>query len=336
MEPIQILFLILIFVFVCMSFFFSITETAFSSMNKYRMTVLADDGSKSARLCLWLVKRFDSTLIAVLIGNNAVNVLMSFVSTYLFLAWMPSSIDETWSSLIATVVTTLFLYVFGETLPKQIGKKIPNKVARITCYPLVVIFIVLFPLTLLFLGISNAAKFLSGNKEEPELTEEDFNAVIEDNEDAGVLEENETDIIQNTFDFADTSVKEILTPVEKMFMIDLKGLSNDQLVDKLMRTNHSRIPVYYSDPNKVIGILLVKNYLSLYLKDHHVNVREVLVKPYVVSPNIMMNDMVEGFRNKHTQIALVYKENRLLGMITTEDVLEELVGPLSERATKGA
>lgn len=333
MEPIQILFLVLIFVFVLMSFFFSVTETAFSSMNKYRMHVLADEGSKSAKLCLWLVNRFDSTLIAVLVGNNAVNVLMSFVSTYLFLAWMPN-FDDAWVSLIATIITTLFLYVFGETLPKQIGKKIPNRVARLTCYPLVFFFIVLFPLTLIFLGISKAAKALFGNKEEPELTEEDFNAVIEDNEDAGVLEENETDIIQNTFDFADTSVKDVLTPVEKMVMIDLKGLSNDELVDKLMKTNHSRIPVYYSDPNKIVGILLVKNYLALYLKDHHVNVMEVLVKPYIVSPNIMMDEMVEGFQNKHTQIALVYKDNRLLGMITTEDVLEELVGPLSERAIR--
>ncbi len=326
----SILLLVLVLVFIFLSGFFSLTETAYSSMNKYRMEALAEDGTKSAALCLWIAKKFDFTLNTILIGNNAVNVALSYVSTFLFVKWMPG-LDDSVASLIASVITTIFVYVFGETLPKQLGKRIPNKVAQAVSVPLLICFILFFPLTVIFVGISYLARFIFKGKQEPELTEEDFNAVLDDNEEHGAIESDETDIIQNSFDFTDTSVKEVFTPKEKMFTIDLKDTTNEKLVEKVLSAHYSRIPVYYGDPDKIIGILIVKSYLADYLKDKRCSVIRSIEKPYIVSPNIMMDDMVEGFRNRHTQVALVYKDKVLLGMITTEDVLEELVGPISEK-----
>ena len=326
----SILMLVLVLVFIFLSGFFSLTETAYSSMNKYRMEALAEDGEKRAALCLWIAKKFDFTLNTILIGNNAVNVALSYVSTFLFVKWVPC-LDDSVASLIASVITTIFVYVFGETLPKQLGKRIPNKVAQAVSVPLLMCFILFFPLTVIFVGISYLARFIFKGKQEPELTEEDFNAVLDDNEEHGAIESGETDIIQNSFDFTDTSVKEVFTPKEKMYTIDLKDTTNEKLVEKVLSAHYSRIPVYYGDPDKIIGILIVKSYLADYLKDKRCSVIRSIEKPYIVSPNIMMDDMVEGFRNRHTQVALVYKDKVLLGMITTEDVLEELVGPINEK-----
>lgn len=313
-----------------MSAFFSLSETAYSAINKYRMEVLADEGKKSAQVSLWIAKKFDLALNTILIGNNAVNVFMSFMATYLFLKVTPQ-LNETFASVLISVIVTIIVYIFGETLPKQIGKKIPNKIAQAVSIPLAFFLIILFPLTIIFVGISNLIKLIFKGKAEPELTEEDFNAVLDDNEEQGVLEENETDIIQNSFDFTDTSVKEILTSREKMYTLDLKGMSNEKIVSKVLQAHYSRIPVYYENPNKIIGVLIVKSYLADYLKDKKCSIVRSIEKPYIVSPNITMDDMVEGFRNRQTQVALVYKDNTLLGMITTEDVLEELVGPISEK-----
>lgn len=334
MDILQIIYLAVIIISIIASGFFSMTETAYASMNKYRVQGLSEDGKRSAKAALWLNRRFDSTLIAILIGNNAVNVAVSFLATALFIAWMPESVSVTWSSLIATAVTTILVYIFGETLPKQVGKKMPTRIAMGTSYLLIAIFILLFPLTIIFYGLSRLAQLMFRGKKEPELTEQDFNDILDNNEDAGVLEENETDIIQNTFDFTDTAVKDVFTPRQKMTMINMKGMTNDALVRKLMGINYSRIPVFYDNPDKIVGVLVVKNYLAAYLKDPHVRIADVLVKPYIVSLSITMDEMVEGFRKNHTQIALVYKDNRLLGMVTTEDVLEELVGPIGEKTTK--
>ena len=326
------LYLVLSLVFIILSAFFSLAETVYSSVNRYKMQVLADQGNKSAKLVLKILNHFDSALITTLIGNNAVAVALSVVSTALFITWFHNTIDEGLVSLIASIIITVLLYIFAETLPKQIAKKIPNKLATRIIYPLCFFYIIFFPFTMIFLGISLLAKRLFKGKKELELTEDDFNSVIETNESHGLLEENETDIIQASFDFTDTSVKEVLTPKEKMLEIDLKGLTNTQLIKQILNTNYSRIPMYYQNKDNIVGVLIVKKYLAEYLKDPHVSLASSLEKPYIVSPTIMMDDVLDGFRSHHTQIALVYKDNHLLGMITSEDVLEELVGPISEKS----
>ncbi|MFA6625162.1 MAG: hemolysin family protein [Bacilli bacterium] len=331
MDPLSWLYLFLSIIMIILSFFFSLAETVYSSVDRYKMQVLSDQGNKGASLVIRILDHFDSTLITVLIGNNAVAVCLSVFSTSLFLTWFHNTIDDGLVSLIASIIITIIVYIFAETFPKQIAKKIPNKLATKVVYPLVFFMILFFPFTMTFLGISILAKKFFKGKEEPELTEDDFNSIIEKNESEGLLEDNETDIIQNSFDFTDTSVKEVLTPKEKMYEIDLKGLTNSKLISYILHTNYSRIPMYYEKKENIIGILIVKKYLASYLKDPHVSVQAAMEKPYIVSPSIMMDDVLDGFRTHHTQIALVYSEKKLLGMITSEDVLEELVGPLNEK-----
>jgi putative hemolysin len=184
-----------------------------------------------------------------------------------------------------------------------------------------------------FRGVTFLAKKIFHSEKAPELTEEDFTSVVETNEKHGLLEENESDIIQASFDFTDTSVKEVLTPKAAIYELNLKGLSARQLAEKICASKYSRIPLYYEKEDNIIGILIVKNFLAAYLKNPHLEIKGYLQKPYIVSPSIRMDDMVDGFRKHHTQIALVYQGETLLGMVTMEDVLEELVGPINEKAT---
>ncbi len=331
--PLWVIYLILTIILIVASAFFSLSETVFSSINRFKFEVKANNGSKNAKLVLWVDDHFDSALVTVLIGNNAVSVVLSMITTFLFVDNILTAVDSSLASLIGSLILTIILYIFGETLPKIVGRKLPNKIASWAAYPLAGLIIILYPLTLVFKGISALFNKFFKSSPEPEMTEEEFQNVIEYNENHGLLEENESEIIQNSLDFSDTKVKEIFTPREKMFTINLKNLSLNKLVEIVCSTSYSRIPVYYDNPNKIVGILLVKNFLADYLDDKTVktDLNDSIEKPFIVSPNVTIDELVDGFQKQRKQIALVYRKNVLLGMVTMEDVLEELVGTISEK-----
>lgn len=331
--PLWVIYLILTIILIIASAFFSLSETVFSSINRFKFEVKANNGSKNAKLVLWVDDHFDSALVTVLIGNNAVSIVLSMITTFLFVDNILTTLDSSLASLIGSLILTIILYIFGETLPKIIGRKLPNKIASWTAYPLAGLIVILYPLTLIFKGISALFNKIFKSSPEPEMTEEEFQNVIEYNENHGLLEENESEIIQNSLDFSDTKVKEIFTPREKMFTINLKNLSLNKLVEIVCSTSYSRIPVYYDNPNKILGILLVKNFLADYLDDKTVktDLNDSIEKPFIVSPNVTIDELVDGFQKQRKQIALVYRKNVLLGMVTMEDVLEELVGTISEK-----
>jgi putative hemolysin len=330
-DPLVWLYLALSILFVIIAGFFSMSETAFSCLNKYRFEVAAENGSRLARSVLRVYNKFDTTLVTILIAINALSVANSTLMTYFFLAVFPG-LDDTLSSLLSSLALTLVVYLFGETIPKQVARKIPNACAKFCVYPLEVAIVLLYPLSLLFRGISFVARKLVHSKPEVSLTEEDFTSVIEKNEEEGLLEENESDIIQNSFDFSDTTVREVLTQKKDMFEVNLQGLTAAQLAEVVCSTHYSRIPVYYQNRDNIIGILIVKRFLADYLSNPHLNIKDYLEKPYIVSPNIMIDDLADGFRSHHTQIALVYSDGKLVGMATMEDVLEELVGDIGEKS----
>lgn len=335
MDSKSILFLVSSIAFVLLSFFFTLCETCLTSANKYRFQAEAEDGSKIAKLVYFFIRHFDSALVGVLIGNNAASIGLSFVSTFLFLEAFPATRDEFYTSLIGSVIVTVIVYAFSETLPKRLGKRIPDQMARVVALPLAFFLILFAPVTFIFYGISKGLSFLfPKKKEEPELTEDDFNSVLESNEDKGALEENETDLIQAGFDFTDTSVEKVFTPKNKMFALDLNGRTSQKLLQIVYKVPYSRIPRYNKNPDKIVGILVVKKFLAKYYEEPKRKIASVLEKPFIVSRNIRRDDVLDGFRSHHTEIALVYQDDRLLGRITTEDVLEELVGTISEKGTK--
>lgn len=279
---------------------------------------------------MWFYEHFDTTLITVLVGNNAVAVGVSSIATILLIQLLHSYIDNTTISMISSIAVTILTFLFGDTLPKLIAKKVPNAIARFSVYPIAFFCILLLPVTLVFRGLTFLVRKIFRSEPEPEVQTEDIAEEIERMEKFGDLEANESDILVNSLDFADTSVKEVLTPLRRMKMLDTDGLDTPALLEYIKKCPYSRIPLYYKEQNHIVGVLVVKNYLAAYFRDPKVSYLPYVQKAYFVTPAIKIDDLLDGFREHHTQIALVRKEGKILGLVTAEDALEELVGKIDE------
>ena len=313
-------------------FFFSAGETALACVNRFKMQVEADDGKKSARLVLHVCEKYDRALITVLIGSNIVSIVASAISTILFYHILSSSglVPDT-ISLISSIVISLLIYVIGDALPKTIARSIPDTISKAFVFPIYFFMLILFPITFVFDKLTRLIEKIFKVKDETTFDEEDFENVVEKVSDEGIIEEEQGDIIQSALEFADTNVKEVLTPRKRIFALDIRNLDREKLHQIILETNYSRIPIYDGSFDNMIGVLHIKTYLSAYLRNPNASIRRKLQKPYFVSSNIMIDDLFNGFKKHHTHIALVRDKNKkIIGMVTMDDVLEELVSDISE------
>ena len=322
MDPWQIV-VIVILLFV--TAWFSGCETAISSCNQFKFRVLANDGNKTAKYATKIIDKFDNNVISVLIGYNISSTVMSTLATVMFVAFLPSELVN----LVSTIVIAVLCYVFSDTLPKIVARAAPDTYLKISVYPMIFFYYLFWPLIQLFALISKGVKKLFKVKEDISFTEEDFSNTVDSFEDEGYLEEEESDVIQNALEFDDITVKECFTSIEKMTCINIDGLSNDDLNKILLESKFSRIPVYSEEINNIIGVLNVKQYFNEYMEDKHVSVPSILNDVYFITPNTMIDDLFEGFKKHRTHLAIVKQNDKVLGMITMDDVLEELVGELS-------
>ena len=325
---------VIISVCVLAHFFFSAGETALACANRFKMQVEADDGKKSARLVLHVCEKYDRALITVLIGSNIVAIVASAVSTVLFYNMLSSSglVNDT-ISLISSIVISLLIYILGDALPKTIARSIPDTISKAFVYPIYWLMIILFPISFVFDKLAKLIEKIFRVKDESAFDEEDFENVVENASDEGVIEEEQGDIIQSALDFADTNVKEVLTPRNKVYALNIRGLDKEKLHQIILKTDYSRIPIYDGNFDNMIGVLHIKTYISAYLRNPNVSIRRKLQKPYFVSSKIMIDDLFNGFKKHHTHVALVRDNNKkIIGMVTMDDVLEELVSDISEPA----
>ena len=325
---------VIISVCVLAHFFFSAGETALACANRFKMQVEADDGKKSARLVLHVCEKYDRALITVLIGSNIVAIVASAVSTVLFYNLLSNSglVNDT-ISLISSIVISLLIYILGDALPKTIARSIPDTLSKAFVYPIYWLMIILFPISFVFEKLAKLIEKIFRVKDESTFDEEDFENVVENASDEGVIEEEQGDIIQSALDFADTNVKEVLTPRNKVYALNIRGLDKEKLHQIILKTDYSRIPIYDGSFDNMIGVLHIKTYISAYLRNPNVSIRRKLQKPYFVSSRIMIDDLFNGFKKHHTHVALVRDNNKkIIGMVTMDDVLEELVSDISEPA----
>lgn len=331
-DPYSWVYWLIIGLCVVISFFSSTCETAVGLVNRFKFQVKADDGSKTAKIILKICDHYDRTISTVLITHNLASVLMSTVGTIMFYAWMINYTKlEPYVPLISSIAVTFVIYILGDILPKTIAKKIPDTITTIFAWPLYIILILLTPISILFELFAKAIDKIFKTSQEEEFTEEDFESAVEQTTDEGVLEEEQGDIITSALEFEDTNVKEVLTPKERMFALDIKGLNHDKLQEILLKTNYSRIPVYEGSFDNFIGVLNIKTYIKQYMENPRMPVRRMLQKPYFVSSRIMIDDLFNGFKRHRSHIAIVRdKDKHVIGMVTMEDVLEELVEDISE------
>ncbi len=317
---------IIIFILIIFGALFSGSETALASCNRIRMKVKADDGDRMAQIVCKILEKFDNMVYSLTIGNNIVAVFVSSISTLLFIKLLPNSTDSI-ITIVATISSTALCYIFSDTLPKSIARKYPDSIAKMTAWFIYFIMIITWPFAKVFQGINYLIGKLFHIKDEPAMTEEDFSNIIDSIEEEGLLEETESDIIQNSLDFGDTFVKEVLTPKENIYAIDIDKITHEELNKIILKTPYSRIPVYKNDIDHIVGILVVKSYLKAYFNNNNVSIKSTLKKVYYVSPSITMDEILEGFNRHKTHIAIVRDQsNKTIGMVTMEDVLDELVG----------
>ena len=325
---------------ICVLFhaFFSASETALSCCNRFKIQIKADDGSKTAKLLLKIINKFDRSLTTILIGNNVASIVVSMLSTFLFLNIFQNTIDDFWVSLISSIAMSFVVYLFGDALPKTVARSIPDTISYGVAYlifGLTWILTYIVPLTILFELLMKLTEKIFRVKKEEEFTEEDFENVVEKVSEEGVLEEEQSEIINAALEFVDTNVRDVLTPRNKIFAIDIHGLTNEQLKKKLLNCKYSRIPVYDREFDNFIGVLHIKTYFKEVYMDPHVSINSILQKPYYVPADIMIDDLFNGFKKNHTHLALVKDSTgTVIGMVTMEDVLEELVSDIAETSPK--
>lgn len=323
---------IVIIILLILSFFFSASETAISCCNKFKVQTKADEGSKTAKVLLKIINKYERTLTIVLIGNNIVAIVISALSTVLFLnVFKNSGFQEDTISLISSIIMAFIVYIIGDTLPKTIARSIPDTISYAFTYPIYVLVVVLNPVAIVFEKLVQLFLKLFKVKETDEFTEKDLETAIEEASEKEMIDEEQAEIVQSTMEFLDTNVKEVFTKKDKMFVLNIKDLTNESLQKVLINTKYSRIPVYDKVFDNIVGILLTKIYFEEYQKDPHVSIRSILQKPYFISPNIKIDDLFNGFKRHHTHIAIVRDNHkRVIGMVTMEDVLEEIVSDISE------
>lgn len=327
---------IIIVLLIILSFFFSGAETSIACCNKFKMQVDADDGKTIPKILLKIIDKYDRALTIILIGNNIVAIAISSISTLLFLSYFDKvGIPEATISLISSIIMTFIVYIVGDTLPKTIARSIPDTFSKIVAVPIYLLMFLLYPITIIFeSGVKLTSKIFK-LKDVEEFTEEDLIDEIEKASEGDMIDEEQAEIVQSTMDFLDTNVEKVLTPKNAILAINMRDLTNEYLQNLIINTNYSRIPVYDKVFDNMIGILNVKIYFEEYSKDSHVSIRSILQKPYFVSNKIMIDDLFHGFRKHHTHIALVRNtQNRIIGMVTMEDILEEIVSDISEPASQ--
>lgn len=320
---------ILILVLILLSAFFSATETAFTCCNRVRMKVKAENGKRSAKLVCKILDMYDEFLITILIGNNIVNLTISALATIVTASIFQS---EGLAAAVSTAVITILIFMFGEVIPKHIAKANPDRFVLIWCYPLFVIHILFYPLMkILNFILWLFKKIFRVSKDENVITEDEFQGIIETVEEEGGIDEEESDIIQAAVDFGDITVKDVLTPIEKISAINIRKTSRKELIDYLKNIEFSRIPVYDGTIENIIGILHVRKFLKNIMKTKNFAVRSAITEAVTVYDSYPLDEMIELYKKRKTHMAIVKnKEGKIIGLVTMEDVLEELVGELTE------
>lgn len=319
--------IIALVVLLILSAYFSLTETAFTSLNKLRIENLSKK-SKSAKMVLKLSGHYDRVLSTILIGNNIVNIAASVIATLLFVNYL-GDIGPT----IATIVVTIVVLIFGEVTPKSLAKERPELFARLAVYPLCFFYILFFPIGMLLTGIQKLVKKMFHIKKKQQVyTEEEFSMLVEDMNEAKVLNDIEEDLIQNTIEYGDTKVEEIMTPAKEVDYVWIKD-DFDTICKKFVECNRSRMVVCKKkNLNSACGVIHGKDLFELVVKGDH-DISKIIMDDddiVVVRPGKKISRCFKLLQSKHQHLAIVKEEKEVLGIVTMEDILEELVGEIRD------
>lgn len=320
----NIIMAVAIAVLVAMSAFFSSMETAINSCSKPRLLNMQEKGIKGSSAALKFLDKYEKTITTLLIGNNIVNIGASSIATILC-----TNLIGSYGAAVSTGVLTLIILTFGEIIPKCYAKENSEKMAA-AFSPIVSFLMVVFtPLSLLFIKLNVLAMKALGKKNAaPTVTEEELKFIVESIEEEGVLEEAESEMVQSALEFDEKTVLEILTPRVDVVSIDIED-SKEEINKIIIAERFSRIPVYRGSIDNIVGILHTRDYLEISANGEIPDIEQIMTEPFFVYKTRKLSALLSDLKRKRTHIAIVADEyGGMLGIVTMEDLLEELVGEI--------
>lgn len=310
-------------ILIVLSAFFAAAETAFTSFSNARMKSLALK-RKNAQRALELAENYDRVLSTLLIGNNIVNIVAASIATLVFTFYW-GNIGVT----ISTIVMTVIVLFFGEITPKSIAKEKPESVAMFSAIPLKIFSILFNPINFLFNWWKKLlVKVFKLHSTQPSITEEEFKIIVSDIVDEGVLNEIEHDLIRNTLIYDEQKVGKIMTPCDSIVMVSIND-TNDSIKKMFIDTNYSRVPIYDKSKSDIKGILYRADFYEMLLSGKN-NIQELLKQPIYIQTKSKISKVFKQLQENMIHMAIVKDEDKIVGLLTMEDILEELVGEIED------
>lgn len=317
--------IVFIIILVLLSAFFSATETAFSSVNKTKLKVKAQDGNKAAQNALNLSDKFDKLLSAILIGNNIVNITLTVLFDSIFSNVIPS--NPALSGVISVAVSTVIVLIFGEITPKMIAKEKSERLCLVFGYPIRLVMIALTPLSAVFSGLKFLLKKLFKSSEEEKITEEELLSMVEEAQEDGALDEKESELISSAIEFNDAEVEDILVPRVNVISVPL-DMPMDKVKALFLEHNFSRMPVYNGTIDQVIGMIHNIDFFAAMERGER-SIKSAITPVAVATEHMKISTLLKSMQAQKVHMAIVVDEyGGTTGIVTLEDILEELVGEI--------
>ena len=329
MDPDSRLSIILIIVSFIASQFFALTETAIASVSKTRMKVAEERGDVRAKRVLRVLDSFDEAITTILIGTNIAHILAASLVTVLVTKWFHlSGAALSWVSL-STFIFTIVMFFLGEMLPKSIGKKANESCSLATAGLLLVLMKIFWPLSKLLSLIGNLTSKLFRAEEEQTVTEEELYDIIEDMEEKGSIDEEQSELISSALQFADVTANSILTPRVDVSAFDVSD-DPEEILSFVKAQTHSRVLAYEKTVDSVVGVLQIRKYLKEYLRTGVLPDVRALLDPVFFAPQSMeVSELLSEMTKRKLNMAVVTDSfGGTLGVVTVEDILEEIVGEI--------
>ena len=322
----SILILVLL---ITMSAYFSATETAYSSLNKIKLKSIANKGNKKAKLALELSEKYDSVISTILIGNNIVNIATASLATVLFTKLLGSS-----GVTVSTIVMTILILIFGEISPKSIAKDIPESFAIVSAPLLNAFCIILKPVNNLFCLWKKVISKVFKIQKHSGITEDEILTIAEEAENEGGINPQQLEIIKSAIELNEQEVIEAFTP--RVDMIAVKdSCSKEELLNLFIESGFSRIPVYHDNIDNVIGIINEKDLINIVVNNNSEEISSIIKPLNVIQPHMKLSQLLKVLQNNKSHMALIADEyGGTMGIITLEDILEELVGEIWDEHDK--
>ena len=321
------LYLPIVAILIALSGFFSSSETALTSVNQIRLKRRATEGDKKSMTVLKLLEKPQDVISSILIGNNIVNIASSAVATVFFTQLFGAS-----GPVVATVVMTVLVLIFGEVLPKTAAQQQPEMISRKVAKPISKIATIFKPAVFLLTALSGlVTKWLFSHVDDaPTITEEEFKALVEVGEEEGVLQREERAYIDNVLDFSSATASDMMKPLTSVVALDVEA-TEEEIFELLKDNRYSRIPVYEDSIDHIIGILYMKDVVRLLAQGETIRLREILRDPYFIGESAVADRIFRELKARNLSIAVVVDEYAgTSGIITMEDILEELVGNIDD------